>query len=168
MSDASHVHEDWSRWLNARQLALADEVRRRLGPGTPLPPSTRSAFEGRLGHDLGAAVLHPAPIGRQLADALGAEAFSAGPHVVVDSPPVATNPVLGHELAHVAQHARPIAASEIQRDSEEVAQRVEEDVATADSSSAPGAIDCTALADRVYRRMMDEVRRGRELGSAWS
>jgi hypothetical protein len=168
MSDASPVHQDWSRWLTARQLALAEEVRHRLGPGTPLPPSTRSAFEGRLGHDLGAAVLHPATIGRQLADALGAEAFSVGSHVVVDSPPVERNPVLGHELAHVVHNARPSGVSEIQRESEEVAQRVEEDVAATPAQGGSGAIDCAALAERVYRRMVDEIRRGRELGSAWS
>src|SRR5882672_9562416 len=162
MSSASHAADsssgpDWSAWLGARQRALAEELRRRLGPGTPLPAPARAAFAGRLGYDLGQAVLHPAPIARPLAEALGAEAFTVGPHVVARSVLPSADPLLGHELTHVVQHVRPAAqpaATSVQRSladgGESIAQRVELDMAASPSGSpvlTARGIDRTELAE---------------------
>jgi len=47
-----------------------------------------------------------------------------------------------------------------------VAQRVDDGDGSASAAAEP--IDRAALAELVYRRLLDEVRRERELGSAWS
>ena len=49
-----------------------------------------------------------------------------------------------------------------------VAQRVDDGVSDGSASPAAEPIDRAALAELVYRRLLDEVRRERELGSAWS
>jgi hypothetical protein len=105
----------WSGELAARWERLAEELRRRLGPGVPLEPGVRHRFEARLGSDLSGAVLHRGALPGRLAAALGAEALAAGSHVLGDARRLdpATRQgaaLLGHELTHVAgapRHADP-------------------------------------------------------------
>jgi hypothetical protein len=97
----------WSAEMAARWERLAEELRRRLGPGVPLDAAVRHAFEARLGSDLSRAVLHRGALPGRLAAALGAEALAAGSHVLGDAQRLdpATRQgaaLLGHELTHVA------------------------------------------------------------------
>src|SRR5579859_7959074 len=89
---------------------LVDELHRRLGPGVRLGAAERTAFEGRLGGDLSAAMVHRSPLAGHLARSLGAEALSAGDHVLGDDAALdASTPagaaLLGHELTHVLQRS---------------------------------------------------------------
>jgi hypothetical protein len=72
-------------------------------PGQPLDPSTRSFFEPRFGHDLGASGGGASP----LASTLGRDiAFRAGQY----RPDTQSGRrLLGHELAHVVQQGRGLA-----------------------------------------------------------
>jgi hypothetical protein len=166
-------HAGWPAEIARRWGLLAEDVRRRLGPGASLEPRTRSAFEGRLGGDLSSVMVHRSPLAGRLARSLGAEALSAGTHVLGGDELDASTPggvaVLGHELTHVVQRdvADPGA-------SEASAQLVERQLATdgTEGAAATGAasggagVDPDALADRVYERMMDQLRLDRERG-AW-
>jgi hypothetical protein len=78
------------------------------GAGRPLDPSSRTAFESRLGHDLGAVRVHDGPVAHEAARSLGALAFTAGSHVVLgaaaaDSRTTFGRRVLAHELVHTVQ-----------------------------------------------------------------
>ncbi|HEX7241346.1 MAG TPA: DUF4157 domain-containing protein [Longimicrobiaceae bacterium] len=82
------------------------------GAGAPLPPSTRSFFEARLGHGLGGVRVHDDPAADRSARALGAIAYTVGSHVAFargryrpGTPQGRT--LLAHELAHVVQQAGP-------------------------------------------------------------
>jgi uncharacterized protein DUF4157 len=165
----------WSQEQAARWEALADELRRRLGPGTPLPAPERARFESRLGADLGRAALHPTPLAGRLARGQGAEALTVGSHVLgagadLDAQTPRGAALLGHELTHAV---RAPASLPVQRETaaaatsaeETVAQRVEASLLASPPSAAPeapaggggGGVDAEALADRVYRRLMDQV-----------
>src|SRR5438445_613114 len=104
----------WSQEQAARWDVLADELRRRLGPGTPLPTSARSRLEPRLAADLSAAATHESPLAGRLARGLGAEAVTVGSHVLGASADLdAATPrgaaLLGHELTHaVRSPAAPV------------------------------------------------------------
>jgi hypothetical protein len=160
----SRVAGCMSDWLD-----LADEVRRRLGPGVPLGSAERASFEGQLGGDLSRVMVHRSPLAGHLARVVDADALTADSHVLGDPSALdASTPhglsLLGHELAHVVQR-------DVSEAGEAIAQRVEEDVAEAvapdsGASAASRAVDTEALAERVYRRMLDELRRDRERG-AW-
>ncbi|WP_437275944.1 DUF4157 domain-containing protein [Sorangium sp. So ce375] len=85
----------------------ADEVRRRLGSGAPLPVAVAQRFSAAYGHDLSAVRVH-ADSG--LAAQVGARAFTTGRDVVFA--PGEYRPgtgdgdrLIAHELAHVVQQA---------------------------------------------------------------
>src|SRR2546426_5710149 len=95
----------WSSEVQRRWGGLTDDLRRRLGPGTPLDPTSRAAFEGRLGGDLSGAMVHRSPLAGYLARSVGASALSAGEHVLGDATTLDESTpggaaVLGHELSH--------------------------------------------------------------------
>jgi hypothetical protein len=162
----------WSQEHAARWEALADELRRRLGPGTPLPPTERTRFESQLGADLTRAALHPTPLAGRLARGLGAEAFSVGSHVLgagadLDAGTPRGAALLGHELTHAV---RAPAATPVQRETPSAAPDAEEGIAQAVEAAllhaapptgtvpAAGAgVDPEALTERVYRRLVDQV-----------
>jgi hypothetical protein len=155
------VDDDPRRWLR-----LADDIRRRLGPGTPLQAPARAAFEGQLGANLSGAMVHRSPFASVIARSQAAEALSVGDHVIGDETSLTTDTragtaLLGHELAHVVQRdadpAAEAAAQVVERDISESASAVSE-------RSAP--VDPDLVADRVYRRMMAELWRDRDRG-AW-
>jgi hypothetical protein len=123
----------------------------------------RRAFEGRLGGDRSGAMVHYSPLAGRLARTMGAEALTAGEHVLGDDdgldPDTAEGAgLLGHELSHV-----------VQRDSdgsgEELAQVVERVIGEQPAAPA-GAVNPEELAERVYRRMLAELAREYDRG-AW-
>lgn len=101
----------WSETRAERWGLLVEEVRRRVGPGTRLTPSTRRFFEGQLGADLGEVLVHRGPFAGYLAGGLRAEAATAGTHVFggdsrLDEDTREGMALLGHEVVH-ASEARP-------------------------------------------------------------
>ncbi len=102
----------WSAAITARCQALAAELRRRLGSGTPLAPEVRRPLEPWLGRDTSGTLVHYGRLPGQLAAALGAEALAAGRHVLgaahrLDAGTRQGAALLGHELTHAAP---PVAA----------------------------------------------------------
>lgn len=91
-------------------------VRGVLGaPGHPLDALTRAHFEPRFGQDFSDVSIHDDASAARSARELGALAYTAGPHVVVDGSrhhpgSVAGQHLLAHELAHVVQqrHTAPV------------------------------------------------------------
>ncbi|HVG96861.1 MAG TPA: DUF4157 domain-containing protein [Chloroflexota bacterium] len=105
----------WADEVTRRWLRLAEEVQRRLGTGTSLPPAARERYARRLGFDVGGAALHQGAFAARLTGALGAAAVTAGGHVAgaeaaLDPQTPAGAALLGHELTHVAQEVDPAAA----------------------------------------------------------
>lgn len=85
-------------------------------PGQPLPPALRRQFEAKLGFDLRAVRLHPGALAQTLAQLMGARAFTLGRDIVLGrgAPPPETPAgalLLAHEVAHVVQQARGLAAA---------------------------------------------------------
>jgi hypothetical protein len=154
--------------LARRSSALADELRRRIGHGVPLQPSERTTFEGRLGPNLSAAMVHRSPLAGHLARALDADAFSAESHILgspaaLDVSSVSGAALLGHELAHVVQREEDPAAEA----SETTAQLIERDLESEDAAPTERAApDPEVLAERVYRRMAEALRLERDR-TAW-
>lgn len=88
----------------------AAAIQGRRGGGAPLPAAERGFFEPRLQTPLAPVRLHTDPASAQLADALGARAFTVGHDVFFASgeyrPASADGRhLLAHELAHVRQQA---------------------------------------------------------------
>ena len=71
-------------------------------PGEPLDPRTRAAFEPRFGHDFGHVRVHDDDRAADSAAAVGARAYTVGPHIVLGAQG-ATQGLLAHELTHVVQ-----------------------------------------------------------------
>jgi hypothetical protein len=96
---------------SASQLAAPDrahDVDRSLGGGAPLPDAARQRFEPQLGMDLSSVKVHDGPAAARGAEALRADAFATGSHIVFGAGQYAPESaagaqLLGHELAHVAQ-----------------------------------------------------------------
>ncbi|MBI1356593.1 MAG: DUF4157 domain-containing protein [Acidobacteria bacterium] len=77
-------------------------------PGAPLPAAVRGSMESRFGADFSAVRVHHDRNAAQAAQAIGAEAFTVGPHVVFGEgryQPEQPNgqTLLAHELTHVLQ-----------------------------------------------------------------
>jgi len=77
-------------------------------PGQPLDDQTRAFFEPRFGHDFSHVRLHTDARAAEAADAVGALAFSVGPHIAFAGGHYqpGTQPgreLLAHELTHVLQ-----------------------------------------------------------------
>jgi hypothetical protein len=95
----------------AAAAALPPPVREGFArTGRPLAASDRAFFEPRLGADLHAVRLHDDATAFAAATALGASAYTVGPHIVLgprapDPASSAGRRLLAHELAHVAQQA---------------------------------------------------------------
>lgn len=146
-----------------RWSSLAEDIRRRLGPGTPLEAPARAAFGGVLGADLSGAMVHRSPLAGGLARAQAAEALSVGEHVLGDEASLATDTragtaLLGHELAHVVQRDTDPAG-------EAAAQVIERDLSNPGTERS-AKVDPDVVADRVYRKMMAELWRDRDR-AAW-
>jgi outer membrane protein OmpA-like peptidoglycan-associated protein len=72
--------------------------------GQPLAHATRQAMEAHFGADLGAVRTHTGPEAAGMARALGAKAFTEGPHIFFGAGRAPGHDALtAHELAHVLQ-----------------------------------------------------------------
>lgn len=89
--------------------ATLASVRSTLGaPGQPLEPAIRQSMEDRFGHDFGVVRIHTDERANRSADAMGANAYSFGSHVVFAKDKYASRfeaggRLLAHELVHVMQ-----------------------------------------------------------------
>src|SRR5688572_10904265 len=149
--------------LAERWHALDAEVRRRLGPGARL--ESRPAFEGLLGADLSHVLVHRAPFAGRIAASARAEAVTLGSRIIgsPDSLNAGTRrgaALLAHEATHAAQLAsQPM----VQRaESEEASAQAVEAVALASQPDQRKPIDPEVIAERVYRRLLDDLRIERE------
>ncbi len=178
----------WSAAIAARWQALAAELHRRLGSGTPLAPEVRRTLEPWLGRDTSGALVHYGRLPGQLAAALGAEALAAGRHVLgearrLDPGTRQGTALLGHELTHASPgtpvppaHAGPSGASgdAVQRaqgsgtdgevNGEPAAAGVERALlqAPGEDRAGPPPLDLDRLAERVYRRLLEAALLERE------
>jgi hypothetical protein len=180
----------WSEELMARWEALANELHRRLGPGAPLIPEQRHRMEEHLGYDVSGALLHISPLAGQLASAHVAHAVSTGGHVLgdasrLDGDSVRGQALLGHELTHAVRGLggvpRPVGAMpggmQVQlspaespqvsspNNEERLAQTVEARLiqrAPAATTSPATTVDIDRLTERVYQRVLDQLRDERE------
>lgn len=176
MADAGAGPLQWSGELAARWELLAEELRRRLGVGVALEPAARGQYESVLGGDLSGVRLHHGAVAGHVAEALGAEALTVGSHVLgrqerLDPDSTRGAALLGHELTHVAQGAPPLqfgaAGQTVQRavagtpaDAEHEAQVVEQALQRGfPARPAPHRtpVDPQELADRVYRRLVEQL-----------
>jgi hypothetical protein len=88
-------------------------------PGEPLDPRLREVMEPELGYDFSGVRIHTDTPAAQSADAIAANAYTAGDHIVFGAGrfnPSSTSGqrLLAHELAHVIQQADgPVAGSAI-------------------------------------------------------
>lgn len=94
---------------------IAGRIARQSGGGTPLDPSTRRLFESETGQGLPDVRLHVDGEADRLSAALGARAFTAGRDIFFRAGTYAPDRpegrrLLAHELAHVPQQERGIAA----------------------------------------------------------
>lgn len=90
--------------------SLTEDLARIKGGGQPLDPQSRAYFEPRFGVDFGAVRIHADASAAAAAQALRAQAFTLGRHIVFgegrygpDSAP--GKRLLAHELTHVLQQA---------------------------------------------------------------
>ena len=124
------------------------------------------AFEGRIGGDLSGAMVHYSPLAGRLARTLGAEALTAGEHVLGDDDGLDADTaegagLLGHELSHVVQR-------DTDGSGEAWAQVVERVIGEQSAAPAPTVkgVNPEELAERVYRRLLAELAREGDRG-AW-
>jgi hypothetical protein len=105
------------------QLATSLAVQTAQRSGTPLPPSDRSFFESRFGHDFSTVRVHADAAAAAAARSIDARAYTVGHNIVFGAHEYApaTQPgrrLLAHELTHVVQQNVPTgvpSASAIQR-----------------------------------------------------
>ena len=91
--------------------AIVHEVLR--GPGQPLPPVVRGTMEAMLGQDFADVQVHTGKRAGESAEAVSAQAYTVGRHVVFapgrfEPDTTAGQRLLAHELTHAAGH-RPAA-----------------------------------------------------------
>lgn len=87
---------------------LASEIKTMQGGGQPLPASELSFFAARFGRDFGNVRIHADAQAAESAEAVNAQAFTTGQHVVFGPDKYAPGTTLGrklmaHELTHVVQ-----------------------------------------------------------------
>jgi len=159
--------------ISARWLALSEEIRRRLGAGTPADAAARMALERQSGLRLDSAMVHASGMGRALAGELGAEAFSIGQHVVgpqelSQSQDPAGQALLAHELTHVAASPSEQSAPgpQVQREpdydhQETIAREVEAKTQFTPpepmNARRPTREEVDVVTDLVYGRLVREV-----------
>jgi hypothetical protein len=148
----------WSAEHAARWSALAEELRRRLGPGVTLAPAERRILSQELTEDTSNVLVHRSALAGSLAEALGADALESGGHILgradrLDVTSVSGRALLGHELVHAAtsgdseMRARQVEAGMLRQAAPDL---------TAGRSLAT-TIDLEALAERVYERFLGRL-----------
>jgi hypothetical protein len=110
--------DDMQRTLGNRRVGELLQRAHELAPpsvhallrssGEPLEPNTRALFESRFGQDLGHVRVHRDADAARSAEAVGADAYTVGHHVVFgsgryDVASARGERLIAHELKHVAQ-----------------------------------------------------------------
>ena len=164
---ASKAVAPWFQALQAAKPQTAPAAVNQVlqSPGEALDEKSREVFEPRFGHDFARVRIHTDQRAAQSADALHADAYTAGRDIVFGAGRYQPHSergrtLLAHELAHVAQHAewtrpsggfqlsRPESAPE--RAAEMSAQRIAAGLAPSQAAVAhPGVI---------YRTIKDDLR----------
>jgi hypothetical protein len=161
-----------------RWAALAEELRRRLGPGAALDASARAVLRSAIDADLAGVVIHRGSLAGRLARRLGADAFSVGAHVFgsearLDTTTRRGSALVAHEVVHALRPARsavvgPVvqrspadAAGSAGHDHEEILARVVEARVLEQQPSEGGGmspgLDLDELTERVYQRLADTL-----------
>lgn len=102
---AKGIHRKASSPSNADE-SVPDDFLQSLGQGQPLDPATRVFMESRFGLDFSEVRIHADREAGSAAKALSAEAFTLGNDIFFGQGsyrPGASDPLLAHELVHVAQ-----------------------------------------------------------------
>jgi hypothetical protein len=125
--------------------SIIDEVLR--SPGAPLDRPTRSFMEPRFNHDFSRVRVHTDARGAQSAHAVGAHAYTVGPHIVFAEGRFVPSSsagrwLLAHELCHVVQQSH---ATHLQRQETSDASTMPQAAGAPESSMAD---ELLALADQ--------------------
>lgn len=135
------------------------ELEDELGSGSALEPAVADRMRRLLGDGVSGARVHTGPAAAARARAVGAAAFTIGPHVVlgggVDPRSPAGDALFAHELAHVAQQAEAARAPHA-RD-RPVGEEAPADERAADRAVANGEAPASAGPDLRLQRAPDEV-----------
>lgn len=134
--------------------------------GKPLDEQVRGRFEPRFGHDFSEVRIHTDSTAAHSAEALSAEAYTAGPHIIFGSGRYAPGSAEGrqlltHELAHVAQQlpwtgtSGPVRLSHPASSAELAAERSADRI-DAGLEAAPAGI---AEPGVMYRTIKDDLRK---------
>ena len=96
--------------MNHAPASVYDVLR---SSGRPLDRAMRSFFEPRFGHDFGKVRIHTDAQAAESARAVGADAYTVGPHIVFSTGTYAhsdSQRLIAHELSHVVQQngAQPL------------------------------------------------------------
>ena len=88
--------------------------------GQPLPNEVRNFYEPRFGYDFSNVKVHTDTVAAKSAKSINALAYTSGNNIVFNNGQYAPNTdtgkkLLGHELTHVVQQGKGIAAKKIQR-----------------------------------------------------
>jgi hypothetical protein len=122
--------------------------------------------------DVTGVVVHRSPLAGLVARAVGAQALTAGLHIAgsavdLDSATPAGAALLGHELTHVIRRdATPEGELQAQSVEREISYASIVPASAAPESTASDGVDLNALAECVYRRLVDELLRERDR-AAW-
>ena len=120
MNGEDLTKERWRASLAAwlEEAAESSLLSRLLGPGRPLDPGTQRRMEALWGRDLSQVVIHDTRQAGEIAERLGAEAFTVGPRIfaaperLVPETPRGWG-LLAHELTHVVQQTHPSPVSAV-------------------------------------------------------
>ncbi len=123
--------------------------------GEPLDDRTRAAMESRLGHDFGGVRIHRDPPAERAAQSLNAQAFTVGPDIYFGSGRYCadpSDPLLAHELTHVAQQSAAGTSAPGAEGLEAQAQRAERAV-----TGGAGGSEVSAAGTRVQLKSADDT-----------
>ena len=105
---AEHPSPLWSKRCGTRELDVVSVERLACSRSSPLDPDVRNIMEARFGRDFSFVRLHTDKFAAISAKAMGARAYTYGPHIVFG--PGCYRPdireglwLLAHELSHVIQ-----------------------------------------------------------------
>jgi Domain of unknown function (DUF4157) len=158
---------------------------RSLAPGRPLEPAVRRGYEAYFGHDLSRVRVHADAVAAESAEALGADAYTVGPHVVFGAGQYAPDTqagrrVLAHELAHVVQQRAAVVAdplgpgrlpvaspdSAAERSAERAADRAASDRAASEraADARAGTAEVGVAPPAIYRQAKPRAKVNIDLG----
>lgn len=105
-----HIQRDSGRGTEANIPTPVNVEATLAGSGRPLEPGLRRDMEGRFGHDFSQVRVHTDAGAGQSAQAIDAQAYTAGDHIVFGPARFAPGTLegrrlLAHELTHVAQQS---------------------------------------------------------------